>query len=66
MRGDNQPLPKSIQPIAWECECGGIVPVENISCSACGELRPVHQAWCAVYSGSVSCNCGLALGGRAS
>jgi hypothetical protein len=33
----------SIQPIAWQCKCGGIVPVENIACSACGELRPYGQ-----------------------
>jgi len=32
-----------IEPIAWECECGGIVPVENIVCSACKRLRPVRE-----------------------
>jgi hypothetical protein len=33
----------TIQPIAWECECGGIVPIENIVCSACGKLRPYRN-----------------------
>ena len=33
----------SIQPIGWECECGGIVPVENIVCSDCKRLRPLPE-----------------------
>jgi hypothetical protein len=29
----------SIEPIAWECKCGGMVPVESAVCSACGQPR---------------------------
>ena len=42
-----------IQPIAWECECGGIVPVENIVCSECKRLRP-YKCDCFALTGTVA------------
>lgn len=45
-----------------ECRCGD--DPRNV-CSSCRPSPPDHEPFCGVHFGSVSCTCGLALGGAA-